>query len=112
MTVTRWTYVIPALALGLGACSSMGMGGGSDRSTSSTGGVSNESSSGNAGSNNTGFTAVHLAIEAGAVDALTLLLGAGADLTIAARGVTPTETARRLGNARILALLQGTRRAP
>lgn len=57
--------------------------------------------------NNTGFTPVHHAIEAGAADALAVLLGAGADLSIAARGVTPLATARRLNNATILALLQG-----
>lgn len=57
--------------------------------------------------NNTGFTPVHHAIESSAVEALTVLLNAKADLTIAARGVTPLQTARRLNNPRILALLQG-----
>jgi hypothetical protein len=57
--------------------------------------------------NNTGFTPVHHAIEAGAADALEVLLGASADLTIPARGVTPMATARRLNNARILSMLQG-----
>lgn len=57
--------------------------------------------------NNTGFTPVHHAVEAGAVEALTVLLNARADLTIAARGVTPMQTALRLNNGRILALLQG-----
>jgi hypothetical protein len=57
--------------------------------------------------NNTGFTPVHHAIEAGAVEALSILLAARADLTIAARGVTPMQTAQRLNNARILSLLQG-----
>ncbi len=57
--------------------------------------------------NNTGFTPVHHAIEAGAVEALAILLEARADLKIAASGVTPMETARRLNNASILSLLQG-----
>ena len=57
--------------------------------------------------NNTGFTPVHHAIEAGAVEALAALLDARADLTIAAKGVTPMQTARRLNNANILSLLQG-----
>lgn len=57
--------------------------------------------------NNTGFTAVHHAIEAGAADALAVLLAARADLSIPARAVTPMETARRLNNARILSLLRG-----
>ena len=57
--------------------------------------------------NNTGFTPAHHAVEAGAVEALTVLLSAGADLSIAARGVTPLQTARRLNHPRILALLQG-----
>lgn len=55
---------------------------------------------------NTGFTPVHDAIEAGAADALAILLEARAGLTIAARGVTPMETARRLNDARILSLLR------
>lgn len=57
--------------------------------------------------NNTGFTPVHHAIEAGAADALAVLLEARADLAIAARGVAPMETARRLNNPRILSMLQG-----
>ncbi len=57
--------------------------------------------------NNTGFTPVHHAIEGSAVEALTILLNAKADLTIAARGVTPMQTAQRINNAAILALLQG-----
>jgi hypothetical protein len=56
--------------------------------------------------NNTGFTAVHHAIEGGATDALALLLAAKADLTIAARGVTPVATARRLNHPGILRLLR------
>ena len=57
--------------------------------------------------NNTGFTPVHHAVEAGAVDALTVLLGARADLTIpSSRGVLPMETARRLGNTAVTALLE------
>lgn len=56
--------------------------------------------------NNTGFTPVHHAIEAGAVEALTVLLHAKADLTIPARsGVTPMQTAQRLNNAAVLGLL-------
>lgn len=57
--------------------------------------------------NNTGFTPVHHAIEAGAAETLAILLAARADLTIAARGVTPMQTAQRLNNARVLSLLQG-----
>lgn len=59
--------------------------------------------------NNTGFTPVHHAVESGAADALAILLEARADLSIAARGVTPMQTARRLNDARILTLLQGGR---
>lgn len=62
--------------------------------------------------NNTGFTPIHHAIEAGAVDALTVLLDARADLTIPARsGATPMQTAQRLNNASVLQLLnaRGTR---
>ena len=62
--------------------------------------------------NNTGFTPVHHAIEAGAVEALAALLEARADLTIAAKGVIPMETARRLNNASILSLLQGAGGGP
>ena len=59
--------------------------------------------------NNTGFTPVHHAVEAGAVDALTVLLGARADLTIpSSRGVLPMETARRLGNTAVTALLENS----
>lgn len=60
--------------------------------------------------NNTGSTPVHHAIEAGAADALAVLLQANADLTIAAKGVAPMETARRLNNPRIMSLLQGAGR--
>lgn len=62
--------------------------------------------------NNTGFTPVHHAIEAGAVESLAVLLDARADLTIAAKGVIPMETARRLNNASILSLLQGAGGGP
>jgi len=61
---------------------------------------------------NTGFTPVHHAIEAGAVESLAVLLDARADLTIAAKGVIPMETARRLNNASILSLLQGAGGGP
>ena len=61
--------------------------------------------------NNTGFTPVHHAVEAGAIDALTVLLAARADLTIPnARGVLPMDTARRLGNAVVVNLLQAVGR--
>ena len=62
--------------------------------------------------NNTGFAPVHHAIEAGAVESLAVLLDARADLTIAAKGVTPMQTARRLNNASILSLLQGAGGGP
>ncbi len=62
--------------------------------------------------NNTGFTAVHHAIEGGAADALAILLVAKADLTIAARGVTPLATARRLNHPMILRVLRDAGLSP
>ena len=62
--------------------------------------------------NSTGFTPEQHAIEAGAVESLAVLLDARADLTIAAKGVTPMQTARRLNNASILSLLQGAGGGP
>jgi hypothetical protein len=57
--------------------------------------------------NATGFTPVHHAAEAGALDALTALIAAGADVSIASRaGVLPLTTARQRGNAAVVRVLE------
>jgi hypothetical protein len=60
--------------------------------------------------NNSGFTPVHHAAEAAALDALTTLIAAGADVTIPnARGVLPVDTAKRRGGESIVKALEAAR---
>ena len=58
--------------------------------------------------NATGFTAVHHAAEAGALETLAILIAAGADLTIrTAAGMLPLDVARARGNQAAVRLLGG-----
>ena len=62
------------------------------------------------GVNTTGFTALHHAAEAGALQAARALLAAGASRTLkTADGERPIDVARRKGHADIAALIDGTR---
>jgi ankyrin repeat protein len=57
--------------------------------------------------NLTGFTPVHHAAEAGAIETLKILIAAGADLAIPnARGALPLDTARAQGHAEAAQLLE------
>jgi ankyrin repeat protein len=63
--------------------------------------------------NRTGFTPLHHAVEAGAVDALAALLAGGADATIAStQGALPIDTARRRGDAATVRLLESATKKP
>ena len=62
--------------------------------------------------NLTGFTPVHHAAEAGAIDALRILIAAGADLTIPnASGNLPIDTARERGHVAAVEVLNAPRKA-
>jgi hypothetical protein len=61
--------------------------------------------------NGTGFTAVHHAAEVGALDALAILISAGADLTLrTAAGMVPLEVARARGHAAAVQALETARK--
>ena len=63
--------------------------------------------------NRTGFTPLHHAAEAGALDALAALLAAGADATITStQGALPIDTARRRGDQAAVRLLESATKKP
>lgn len=63
--------------------------------------------------NRTGFTPLHHAAEAGAVDALAALLAAGADASIAStQGALPIDTARRRGDQAAVRMLETATKKP
>ena len=63
--------------------------------------------------NRTGFTPLHHAVEAGALDALAVLLDSGADATIAStQGALPIDTARRRGDQAAIKLLESASKKP
>jgi ankyrin repeat protein len=63
--------------------------------------------------NNTGFTPVHHAAEAGSAEAMKILLEAGADITIPnIRGNLPLDTARSQGHGNVVQLLEAAMKKP
>jgi hypothetical protein len=63
--------------------------------------------------NNSGFTAVHHAVEASAIETVTALIAAGANVTIPnVQGALPLDTAKRRGNEAVIKLLEGAAKKP